>query len=275
MVKVSVIVPARNREHTLERCLNSILSQTYEVDEIVICDDASTDNTKNLVDAYINKNRTPAIIFIRHPKPLGAQAARNSAIRKASGEIIAFIDSDDQWVEQKIEIQLELMTVHQAGVSHCGALRFEERENRYSLFGADLHRFSGDCHSRLLESGGVMFPGLVTTKEILEKIAYLDEKIPAFQEWDTAIRLSKICRFSYTPLPLFIYHVGNRDAISSSARKAALGYEMIINKHRGEILKYCPKSIFGHYTALVERFNKANMPEKANFYLSLLQAAHN
>lgn len=271
MVKISAVIPVRNRENTISICLDSILRQTYKVDEIVICDDASTDDTISAIEAYMNKEHSTPIHLVKHTTPRGAQAARNSAIKAASGEIIVFNDSDDQWVEQKTEAQLKLMLEKHAGVVHCGALRFNENINAYSLFGHELYTLSGHCYRQILERGGVMFSGLMTIKSLLEKIGYLDEKVPAFQEWDTGIRLAKVCDFAYTPLPLFIYHVGAPNTISASKKNAAVGYEMIVNKYKKEILRYCPSCMMQHYAAMLNRFSEANISEKVQYYSKMLK----
>ena len=264
MPSISAVIPARNRAHTIKKCLDSILRQTYKLDEIIVCDDASTDDTCTIIESYGANVR-----LVRHEQPQGAQAARNTAIRAATGDIIAFNDSDDIWIDEKLEKQLALMAHFQCGVVHCGALRYSERESAYSCFGTDLERFSGNAFPKLLCGLGPMFPALVTTKICLEKIGLLDEQIPAYQEWDTYLRLSRICKFSYTPLPLFIYTVGDTDAISHSLERAANGYAMIIEKHKREILGCGNHVLANHYNRLYQLYTQANMPKEAKYAMTL------
>src|SRR5450759_3040418 len=101
-IKISVVIPAKNRAHTLPRCLDSILGQTYPAAEIIVVDDASIDNTREVVESY----RDLGVIYARLPKGMGAQAARNHGVRVARHEWVAFQDSDDLWLPHKLVLQV-------------------------------------------------------------------------------------------------------------------------------------------------------------------------
>lgn len=97
---VSVVIPAYNAEQYICRAVNSILSQTRQADEIIVVDDGSTDNTPTILSELGNR-----IIAIRQ-KNAGASVARNTGIERATGNWIAFLDADDQWLPSKLEIQI-------------------------------------------------------------------------------------------------------------------------------------------------------------------------
>lgn len=101
---VSVILPTYNRAHLLERAIQSVLDQTYPDFEIIVVDDASIDNTVNIIKGIINER----IRYIRHEKNKGAAAARNTGIKLAKGKYIAFQDSDDEWLRDKLEKQIKI-----------------------------------------------------------------------------------------------------------------------------------------------------------------------
>jgi glycosyltransferase involved in cell wall biosynthesis len=101
---VSVILPTYNREKYLQRSIGSVLSQTYSNWELIIWDDGSTDGTKEIVRSYNN----PKIRYF-FDKNRGANFARNSAIQNSDGKYIAFLDSDDEWVKEKLSEQAEVM----------------------------------------------------------------------------------------------------------------------------------------------------------------------
>lgn len=268
MADISVVIPARNRASQLQKTLNSVLSQTYKAKEIIVVDDCSTDDTRAVAEAF-----GPSVRLIRHEKPLGAQAARNSGIRAACGDIIAFNDSDDYWVNEKLAIQSAYMASHQYGVIHCGCFRFHEETHTYSCFGMDLHEFQGNVHELLLRRSGPMFQGLMGIKKFFEKIDFLDERIPAYQEWETFIRLSTVSSIGYIPLPLFIYTVGKNDAISASISRAAEGYKMIVEKHKKEIVKvHGIKVLANHYNRLVQLYTQAGQEENASYFQNLRTA---
>ena len=96
---VSIIVPTYNRAGVLSRAIRSIFSQTYSNIEIIIVDDASCDDTGNVVESFMDDH----IHYIRHDKNQGGSASRNTGIRSAKGSFIAFLDDDDEWLPEKLE----------------------------------------------------------------------------------------------------------------------------------------------------------------------------
>src|SRR5690348_5887803 len=97
-VKVSVIVPAYNRAHTIRRCLDSALGQSISPHEVIVVDDASTDDTTSVVKSISHER----LRLITMPARKGAQAARNVGIKNAKSDYIAFLDSDDEWLPEKL-----------------------------------------------------------------------------------------------------------------------------------------------------------------------------
>lgn len=116
---VSVITPVFNAAKYISCTLESILRQSYKDIEIILVDDCSTDNTREIIMRYIEKNLN--IIYKRLDKNGGAAIARNSALRMAKGRYVAFLDSDDLWCEDKLEKQLAFMRVREAAMS-CTAM---------------------------------------------------------------------------------------------------------------------------------------------------------
>lgn len=104
---VSIIIPVYNAAKFLDRTLQSIFLQTYKNIEIVLVDDCSKDNSAEIIANYIPGH--PEIIYHRLDKNMGAAVARNKALELAKGRYIAFLDSDDEWLPEKLEKQLALM----------------------------------------------------------------------------------------------------------------------------------------------------------------------
>jgi len=94
--KVSVIIPTYNRAHLIGRAIQSVLNQTYQDFELIVVDDGSTDNTNEVIKEFSQKDKR--ILYIKHDKNKGGSAARNTGIKAARGEYIAFQDSDDEMV---------------------------------------------------------------------------------------------------------------------------------------------------------------------------------
>ena len=107
---VSVVLPTRNRSTYLKDSLQSVINQTYEDLEVVVVDDASTDDTKQLLESFQAKDCR--IRYICNENPGGASAARNTGIKHARGTFIAFQDDDDIWHPEKIQRQLSAFKQH-------------------------------------------------------------------------------------------------------------------------------------------------------------------
>ncbi len=234
---ISVVVPTFNRAATIGYCLSSVLNQTLSPQEVIIVDDHSTDETVEIVKSYAD----PRIRCIVLENNSGAQAARNRGILEAKGEWIAFQDSDDEWVAEKLEKQVDILRKHDFSsmtVVYTDCWRTEASNKEMRIW--KLPTMDGSSSfQQLLTSHGPMFQGLLTSKVALLKIGLLDEKVPSFQEWDTSIRLAKECLFLHISEPLFIYHLHDSDRISNDRKRDIEGYQYIVDKFRDDILRYC------------------------------------
>ena len=188
---VSVIIPTFNREHTLSKSINSILSQSYTDLELIIADDCSTDNTK----ALVNGIKDSRVKYICLEKNQGACAARNAGINIAKGDIIAFHDSDDEWMPGKLEKVLEILNETDADVCFHKLRRHYPNENRESFFpDIDTSRFFS--HEELCNLA------IISTQTIVAKRAVFDEhkfdpQVRKSQDYDWAIRASRNYSFYF------------------------------------------------------------------------------
>ncbi len=135
MSKFSIIVPVYNTEEYLERCLDSILNQTYDDYEVIIVNDGSTDNSKNIISEYVNKN--PKKFIQINKKNGGLSSARNKGVTKARGEYLLFVDSDDtiqsgllktlnaKTKDEPDLIRFQVKEVHDSGICMYRELPFE------------------------------------------------------------------------------------------------------------------------------------------------------
>ncbi|MFW3587250.1 glycosyltransferase family 2 protein [Vagococcus fluvialis] len=104
---VSIIMPAYNAEKYIVESINSVVSQTYKNWELIICEDCSTDRTMSIILEFQKNNKK--IMVLKNKENCGAAASRNKAIEKANGEFIAFLDSDDTWLNEKLTTQINYM----------------------------------------------------------------------------------------------------------------------------------------------------------------------
>jgi glycosyltransferase involved in cell wall biosynthesis len=272
MAFVSVIIPSYNREQVIERAVRSVMAQTCGDIEIIVVDDGSTDGTSSLVAALAEQDQR--IRYLQHHTNLGAQAARNTGIRAAQGEWIAFLDSDDEWLPQRLELELSL--AHKRGVAVVYSECYVKNgyNNELKLFCTKPK--SGDIYRDLLEYPGPTFQGFLVKKECLERIGYLDETITSYQEWDTAIQLARYYEFGFVETPLFIYHRHEDETISKDMKRDADGWAKIVEKHRKEILKVAGKdALKQHYRILANKYyllGEFGLSSKYYFELSKLSS---
>ena len=255
---VSVVVPAFNRDFIIREALESLVSQTYPNWEALIVNDGSTDATSSVVREWMKKDSR--IRLIEHNERKGAQAARNTALRVARGDWIAFLDSDDRWLPQSLEVRFKA-TENGSQVVHseCYVLKEENME----LFG--VPPLEGHVYRELLRRPGPMFQGLLISRTAFRRLGYLDENIVAYQEWDAAIKLARHFTFEFVPEPTFLYDCRHANTISKDSRKEAMGYEQIIQKHRWSILRHLgPKVLAHHYQRAAFFYHKAKEEKRAN-----------
>lgn len=232
---VSVVIPAHNRAGTIDYCLKSVLAQTYPHFEIIVVDDGSTDNTCKVVQSF----QDARIRLLSHLSPRGAQAARNTGILAATGRWIAFQDSDDEWLPERLQRGIDV--IHGVGgdehvVVHADMFRFTPETNSQIMW--SLPAVSGkDAYQTVLSAPGPVFQTLLVSKLALQEIGLLDEKVPSYQEWDTAIRLARICRFEHIQEPLAVYWLHAGETISKNKRREIDGFRYVTVKHREEIIR--------------------------------------
>lgn len=255
---VSVIIPTYNRASMIVACIESVLNQSYPVNEIIVIDDCSADNTIEQLNNFKDK-----ILILKTEKQSGAQTARNIGIKAAKSEWIAFLDSDDEWLPNKLEKQikeLEKLNFKPFTVVHGDCFVFRKEKNEKKVW--SLPVIAGkNVYTKLLKHSSPMFQGMLTSKKALEKVNYLDEKVPSFQEWDTAIRLAKYCRFIHIQEPLFIYNI-HKNTISKNSDTSVEGYQYIINKHKDEIIELCGEEVLTNHLIINSVFALNNNKNK-------------
>lgn len=124
--RVSVITPVYNVEKYIDKTLDSVFSQTYKDIEIVLVDDCSIDKSAQIISEY--KKFHPEIVYFLQPHNMGAGAARNKALELATGQYVAFLDSDDEWIPEKTERQLKLMKEKNSPFSYAAIDMIDEED---------------------------------------------------------------------------------------------------------------------------------------------------
>lgn len=230
---VSVVIPTYCRAHLIGQAIKTIFNQTYQDYEIIVVDDASIDNTEEVVRSLKDER----IRYIRHDKNKGAPAARNTGIKAAMGEYIAFQDSDDEWVPEKLEKQMKVFenVPPKVGVVYSGFLRIVNGKKEYIPYSWVIKK-EGDIHKELLKGSFITTPGIVVRKECFEKAGMFDERLPRLQDWELVIRLSKYYDFKFIDESLLISPFTS-DSLSASEKARIKALKLILSKHLNNFMQ--------------------------------------
>lgn len=186
---VSVIVPTYNRPDTLKNTLESIASQTYKPIEVVVVNDAGED-VSTIADLFQDRL---GVKYLVHPENKGLAAARNTAIRHASGEYIAYLDDDDLFYRDHIETLVTHLETSDDKVAYTDAYRVcqEKEDGRYVVKQKDVP-YSFDFDSDLILAQN-LFPVLCVMhkKSCLNEVGLFDESLTTHEDWDLWIRMSR------------------------------------------------------------------------------------
>lgn len=223
--KVSVIIPTYNRSTLLVKAIKSLQSQSYKNIEIIVVDDCSIDDTSKVVKKF-NDER---IIYVRHDINKGGSEARNTGIKMATGKYIAFLDSDDQWLPEKIEKQLLIFQQNtETGLVYTGLKII----NEIGLTKISVPEFRGKLLSRLLESNCIdTTSSIVVRKDLLLKVGGFDTSLPSCQDWDLYIRLANVTEFDYVKDPLVLFYQHDGERISTNNNSVVNGHLSIYEKY--------------------------------------------
>lgn len=235
---ISVIIPTYNRGKLINRAVDSVLSQSYENLEIIVVDDCSTDNTTTMMEKYRNNEK---VKYIKLDKNAGACHARNVGIKKASGEVIAFLDSDDEWHREKLQKQYNYMIEKKADVVVCNYLY--EKSNH--LKPAIVKQNQIISYEQLLYENCITTGAVLVNKKVLENVDYFDENMPRYQDWELMLRIAKKYQIHFLDENLLTLHF-QKQSISNSTSKAKkyIALEKIYNKNEKELKK--DKKAYAH-----------------------------
>ena len=232
-IVVSIVIPTYNRAGLLKRSINSVLNQTFENLEVIIIDDGSKDNTEEIVRGI----KDTRIRYIKQKENRGATAARNTGIKLAQGKYVAFQDSDDVWLPEKLEKQVKVIELAfpDVGVVYSGFWKIKKNNRIYVPFKRSKIR-SGNIYNELVKRNFVSTQTILLKKECFKKSGLFDENLPRFQDWDLAIRLSKYYNFIFIEEPLVsVYYT--EGSISDNWKSYVEAMEMIIEKNYDCLLK--------------------------------------
>lgn len=204
---VSVVIPTYNRKMVLERSIQSVLNQTFRDFELIIVDDGSTDGTSHLLSTYDNKLK----VVVQENR--GVSAARNAGIRRSTGRLVAFLDSDDEWLHHKLALQTSLFDPSKPYfICHTDELWLNGGKVVHQK---PYHRKQGGhFFERALERCLISPSSVVLSRALLDEVGWFDESLPAAEDYDLWLRVTPFHRVDHIPQPLVIKHGGGTDQLS-------------------------------------------------------------
>lgn len=185
---VSVIIPAYNRQHLIAPAIESVLKQQYERWELIIVDDASTDDTASWVRSHY-----PQIQLIVLAKNVGAAEARNVGIRSAKGELIAFLDSDDYWDETYLDVMVRALAGNaEASFAFSNHREILQNGQTKACVYRESHKYQNLIHRSLADVFIYTMSAVVVRKSALDTCGLLDKRLIICHDRELYIRLLQV-----------------------------------------------------------------------------------
>ena len=238
---MSVIIPTFNRARLVRRALGSVLAQTFRQLEAIVVDDCSSDTTESSVAAFEDER----VRYVRLPRNGGVAVARNSGLRHACGDFVAFLDSDDEWRHDKLQLQLQAFrnASDDTGLIYSGL----EKADRGGVREVVRPTFRGDIYAEMLvrnviDGGG---SNVMIRRRVVEQVGLMDELLPAIEDYDYWLRIARGYRVDFVDQPLVRYHdpAGGHAGETHMRKSLHVGSnlrarELFFGKHAAEMRRF-------------------------------------
>ena len=279
MPTASVIIPTYNRGVPLKRAIESVLSQQFEDFELIVVDDASTDDTEAIVERFDDSR----VRYLSHRTNRGGSAARNTGIDASEGKFVAFLDDDDEWLPHKLSRQVDrLETRSDEWVAAYCDYRVDRRgKNRVlrNLATSVLPVGLSDSRPRF-EGGAELIPAvlsmqltlggastLMVRRDVADRIGGFDESFQHHQDWEFLVRLLRAGKLSYVDETLVVKHESSEPSLATlEAAKRRLFAEFRAEIEDAERKGYDVTGV--HRFALSKRYYMEGKFLKGTWHLS-------
>jgi len=275
MPRVSVIIPTFNRFQKVVRAIESVLNQSIKDFEIIVVDDGSTDNTNQALARYIS-----SIKYIRQPVNRGVSAARNIGIKSSTAPWVAFLDSDDYWLNEKLSVQIEFVDQNPGAVA-CQTEEIWIRNGRRINPKRRHKKPSGDIFKQSLKLCLVSPSSVILKRSLFKEVGLFDETLPAAEDYDLWLRIS--CRYPIYLIDkgLVVKEGGHEDQLSRRfAGMDRFRIKAIVSLIESGILSadqisQAMEELFIKCRIYGEGCIKRGKREEGGFYLSLPERLYN
>ncbi len=262
----SVIIPTYNRSSVIYRAVKSVLNQTFNDYELIVVDDGSTDDTSLLLEGFSR---------IKYFKTLnkGVSAARNFGVEKSTGQYIAFLDSDDEWLPEKLLIQFDYIQSNNARFIHTDENWV--RDSKIILKNNKQKKAGGDIFERSIESCILSPSTVVIERELLLKYKCFREDFIVCEDYDLWLKILSENEVGLIDIPLVNKYGGHEDQLSTKYR--AMDYFRVISldwllknrKFDNSVVDKIKASLLKKADILLKGYKKHNNLDDYNFINSI------
>lgn len=219
---ITIITPTYNRAKFISEAIESVLKQTYTNWELLIVDDGSTDNTKDVISSYLLDPR----IKYYYQSNQGQAVARQSAFLKSEGDYIAFLDSDNRWLSNRLAVGVDYLSLNPTEIPYGDGVSINESGDEISR--ENMQRHSGNLTALLIRDNFVSMNTTLIPKVHMTKIGGLRTSVKRGDDFDLYLRLSTVANFKYIPEYMVEYRV-MKDQISTDKRGRFSANEKVID----------------------------------------------
>lgn len=267
---VTIVIPSYNRADYIAETIESVLAQTYPSIEVIVIDDGSTDNTKEIVERYV-----PQVQYV-YQENAERGASRNHGLRLAQGEYISFLDSDDLWLPEKLATDVEFIEARpNIGVVYTDALQIDSNGNYRKRLNAGRH--SGKVTEHLLRGNFILMGSHLVRTDKAREIGGFNEdrELSGSEDWEFWVRLSTITEFAYNPMAFAKIRTHEANTMSNpegmersmNCSVRLLETSPLLSNEQKKILIYRKANI-----ALINAINYCSVKERRRSFSELMRA---
>lgn len=263
---VSVIIPTYKRPfETLQNAIQSVLNQTTSNLEIIVVDDSPDSfDMRNDIKEKVEGMGDSRITLIQHESNKGACVARNTGIKHSSGQFISFLDDDDEWLPEKVSLQLEKFTEKEIGLVYCDSITTVIKNGKVVKEKIrSFHEEDWVFNQLILRNfiGSTSF--VMIRREVFDKVGLFNESLKSAQDAELWLRISKQYKIKHVQLPLVRYFAHDQERITTNVDNKIQGLEMLNEINEDYLIKN--KKIFSTRKLILVPFYKKKYGKKTAF----------
>ena len=259
---VSIIIPTHNRAYLLSRAINSVINQTYQYWELIIIADACTDDTSDLIKSYLRDNRIKVISL---NNGVGGAEARNIGMDESNGDLIAFLDDDDEWLKNKLDKQVKIFSEKNISIVGC-QYRVNLQYGQEDRLDGGLVNLNKLLYINILGN----FSTCMTKREHIDNLE-ISPELKSCQDWDLWIKIlvkTKLDAYVINEILVIKDNAHNKPRITTDYLQANNSYLDFINKTE-HLLNASQKSfrMSNYYSRQSRQLSNFKLYLKSLYYL--------